>query len=320
MQKEREYYYKILGLRPGAKPADIKAAYRKLVMIYHPDRDKSPDAVKMYKEIRRAYEALLKPPNPYKTGTDPVVNRTYPERTTRTSENINKRVINMTNEEKQELIIRNRKDIQYSVILTVTEVITPLYCTCCMNQTSSTETIRYSSYSPDAKRKLGINFPICSKCLQHKMEFKTLEVFHCNFAVLAGVIVLLLLPTNSELCIVYLTPLGFYLAFGMIMHTENLSPEHSTSGNSVKIGENLEFFPKSRRDHNFSVVKYTFTNWRYAKLFAFANNSRVIESKKRNSAKRQLLISAIDYPVIRGIAVMIATSLILILINKYFIS
>ena len=51
-------FYRVLGLRPGASPAEIKAAYRRLAKHCHPDRDKSPDAEKRFKEIRTAYEAL----------------------------------------------------------------------------------------------------------------------------------------------------------------------------------------------------------------------------------------------------------------------
>ncbi|MHC5722521.1 MAG: J domain-containing protein, partial [Nostoc sp.] len=32
------YAYEILGLEPGASPAQVKRAYRKLVKIWHPDR------------------------------------------------------------------------------------------------------------------------------------------------------------------------------------------------------------------------------------------------------------------------------------------
>ena len=59
MDKERDYCYGILGLQPGASAAEIKTAYRNLAKFYHPDRDKSPDAEIMYREIRTAYEKLL---------------------------------------------------------------------------------------------------------------------------------------------------------------------------------------------------------------------------------------------------------------------
>ena len=51
-------YYKILGLEPGASQDEIKKAYRKMAMKYHPDVNKSPDARQRFTEILEAYEYL----------------------------------------------------------------------------------------------------------------------------------------------------------------------------------------------------------------------------------------------------------------------
>jgi len=52
-------YYKILGLNKSASPEDIKKAYRKLAMKYHPDRNKSNKvAEEKFKEISEAYAVL----------------------------------------------------------------------------------------------------------------------------------------------------------------------------------------------------------------------------------------------------------------------
>ena len=59
MRRERKYYYGILGLNPGASNAEVKSAYRRLVRLYHPDKDPSPDSEVMYKEIRTAYDKLM---------------------------------------------------------------------------------------------------------------------------------------------------------------------------------------------------------------------------------------------------------------------
>ena len=59
MDLKIEYYYRILGIRPGASLAEIKSAYRYLAKIYHPDKDPSPDSIAMYSEIRTAYEKLM---------------------------------------------------------------------------------------------------------------------------------------------------------------------------------------------------------------------------------------------------------------------
>ncbi len=55
---EYKDYYKILGVDRDANEAKIKSAYRKLARQYHPDVNKSPDAVNKFKDINEAYEVL----------------------------------------------------------------------------------------------------------------------------------------------------------------------------------------------------------------------------------------------------------------------
>lgn len=51
-------FYKILGVTPDSDAAEIKAAYRRLARKYHPDVNKSLEAVAIFKEITAAYETL----------------------------------------------------------------------------------------------------------------------------------------------------------------------------------------------------------------------------------------------------------------------
>ncbi|XP_042879190.1 dnaJ homolog subfamily B member 4-like [Penaeus japonicus] len=51
-------YYKILGLSKGASEEDIKKAYRKMALKYHPDKNKSADAEEKFKLVAEAYEVL----------------------------------------------------------------------------------------------------------------------------------------------------------------------------------------------------------------------------------------------------------------------
>ena len=54
-------FYALLGVTREATEADIKKAYRKLAMEYHPDRNPAPEAEARFKEITEAYEVLRDP-------------------------------------------------------------------------------------------------------------------------------------------------------------------------------------------------------------------------------------------------------------------
>jgi molecular chaperone DnaJ len=54
-------FYALLGVARDATEADIKKAYRKLAMEYHPDRNPAPEAEVRFKEITEAYEVLRDP-------------------------------------------------------------------------------------------------------------------------------------------------------------------------------------------------------------------------------------------------------------------
>ncbi len=51
-------YYEILGIPKGASKEQVKDAYRKLALQFHPDRNKAPEAEERFKEITEAYAVL----------------------------------------------------------------------------------------------------------------------------------------------------------------------------------------------------------------------------------------------------------------------
>lgn len=60
-------HYEVLGVPQSATPQDLKRAYRKLALDYHPDRNSSPEARGKFSQITEAYAVL----------SDPVKRRAY---------------------------------------------------------------------------------------------------------------------------------------------------------------------------------------------------------------------------------------------------
>ena len=58
IEKMGRDYYKILGIAKGATDDEIKKAYRKMAVKWHPDKNKSPEAEEKFKDIAMAYDVL----------------------------------------------------------------------------------------------------------------------------------------------------------------------------------------------------------------------------------------------------------------------
>lgn len=57
MSTKRDYY-EILGVTKSAGSKEIKSAYRKMALKYHPDKNKAKNAEEKFKEINEAYQVL----------------------------------------------------------------------------------------------------------------------------------------------------------------------------------------------------------------------------------------------------------------------
>ena len=51
-------YYDILNISQNSTKDDIKKAYKKLALQYHPDRNRDPNATETFKKISEAYQIL----------------------------------------------------------------------------------------------------------------------------------------------------------------------------------------------------------------------------------------------------------------------
>jgi len=57
----KQDYYEVLGVPRNANDGEIKKAFRRLALQYHPDRNNDPGAEEKFKEINEAYQVLSDP-------------------------------------------------------------------------------------------------------------------------------------------------------------------------------------------------------------------------------------------------------------------
>lgn len=54
-------YFEVLGVEKSASQDDIKKAYKRLASKFHPDRNKSDDAVERFQKIQESYDVISDP-------------------------------------------------------------------------------------------------------------------------------------------------------------------------------------------------------------------------------------------------------------------
>src|SRR3954463_8178036 len=59
--EQKQDYYDVLGVARGASAEEMKKAFRRLAMQFHPDRNQDTGAEAKFKEVSEAYEVLSDP-------------------------------------------------------------------------------------------------------------------------------------------------------------------------------------------------------------------------------------------------------------------
>lgn len=56
---KKQDYYEILGISKSASADEVRKAFKKLALEFHPDRNPSSEAQEKFKEITHAYEVRV---------------------------------------------------------------------------------------------------------------------------------------------------------------------------------------------------------------------------------------------------------------------
>ncbi len=201
-------------------------------------------------------------------------------------------------QEHQESIRRNREDKQYYVTLHADKIVVPPFCTCCLKPTNSTENVSTSAsheaWGKKTTRTVSMNMPICPDCLEHRKKAKSMKwliiILSLIFAAVSVPLFSRAFDVNEDAFwgLPLVVAVAAYLLLGLMVKLPALGEEHSAMQQSVWLG-GIEM--------SGNTTTFTFTNWRYAKLFAAANARNYTESNRRNRVKSRSYLRAIDHPI-----------------------
>lgn len=234
---------------------EIAHEIRELAVTLHNDFDETNEAIHLTEALKQSFSEL-------------------PDFSERINEDV--RTLHRLKQEKeddaqeeQESIKRNRLDKKYSVTMNAEKIIVPPFCTCCMKPTSTAETVSTSVSQQSGNRKttrtISMKMPICQECLEHRSKASKLKwlVVFLSVAFAVGSVPLTSILLSSSEGAFWVIPFAVavlsYLIFGLVIKLPPLGKEHSTTQQSVWL---------SGIGMTGTTTIFSFSNWRYAKLFA----------------------------------------------------
>lgn len=195
-----------------------------------------------------------------------------------------------------------RENEAYQVMLWNYRMVQPRLCTCCMEPTDKTETIKckqsYAVLATVHETKFKLDVPVCQNCVNHRdADISKILIMDIVSFVIFGIIFGVSVYYRLDSLFAYLMSLviSLLLLFCMssIIKFNKLDCSHSARGKAVKIlpGKTGKKYPTP----GIPIVGLQFSNVEYANAFKMVNPDSVVSLKKikeKNSAEARTLFSS----------------------------